>query len=91
MLTKKEKELLDLFGSLATPSSSYHTNDMQRWSDFVFQVYKNSRRAKPVATPTQNDLMGVLSKYHFGPKHVQDLYDMLTDDLIVVSRCWWPK
>ena len=68
MLTKKEKELLDLFGSLATPSSSYHTNDMQRWSDFVFQVYKNSRRAKPVATPTQNDLMGVLSKYHFGPK-----------------------
>lgn len=91
MITKKEKELLDLFGSLTTPSSSYHANDMQRWGDFVFLVYKNSRRAVPVPVPTPNELTSVLAKYHFNSKHIQHLYDMLTDDLIVVSRCWWPR
>ena len=91
MITKKEIELLDLFGRLTTPSFSYHPNDVQRWGDFVFLVYKNSKRAKPIATPTFQEMMSVLSKYHFNNNHVQYLYDMLTDDLIVVSRCWWPK
>ena len=91
MITKKEIKLLDLFGRLTTPSFSYHPNDMQRWGDFVFLVYKNSKRTKPIAMPTQKELASVLAKYHFNSEHIQYLYDMLIDDLIIVSRCWWPK
>lgn len=91
MMTKKESQLLDLFGKMTTPSSSYHPCDIKRWGDFVFCVYKNMKRRKPIARPTQNEMMNVLGKYHFNGTHVQHLYDMLTDDLIIVSRCWWRR
>ena len=91
MLTKKEIELLDSFGSSSSPSKSYHANSMQRWGDFVFHVYKNYKRLKTIQPPTLDEMMSVLSKYHYKEEDVQLLYDMLTDDLIVVSRCWWNR
>lgn len=91
MMTKKEMVLLDLFGKNVTPCFSYHHYDMERWGDFVFCVYKNMKRQKPIAQPTQNEMANVLSKYHFNATHIQHLYDMLIDDLVVVSRCWWRR
>ena len=91
MMTRKETELLDLFGKMTTPSFSYHHCDMERWGDFVFRVYKNMKRQNPIAQPTQNEMANVLGKYHFNGTHIQHLYDMLTDDLIVVGRCWWSR
>ena len=91
MITKKEKELLDLFGRFAPPSRSYHPNDMCRWGDFVFHVYKNSKRVKSIQPPTLNEMMSVLLKHHYKVPDVQHLYDMMTDDLSVVSRCWWSR